>query len=532
MPERKVSVSSGLYGDLLGTVRSWSSSQPSLGVVVLEWADLDLRLGFRSLGGWGQKVVPSILEGVRSNLDILRKQIDALSLSSRIVVTTPSLPLPPAFHTVSWQASEAELILTAAFAEFAKDIAAHPAVSVIRTEKLNATSKIDTRYDLRSDINAGFPYTLSHADAMGQAIANLLRPQETKKGLITDLDDTFWLGLVGEAGPENVHWDLSNHAQIHGLYQQMLLSLADQGVLVGVASKNTLEIAEKALTRNDCIVGKDNLFPLEIHWEPKSRSVARILRAWNVGADSVVFVDDNPIELEEVKLSHPGVECLLFPKNDYGAFWEFLNNLRDLFGKARLSAEDSYRLASIREGMAFSDADLPSDQVENLLASAEAEVAFDFDPAASDHRLFELINKTNQFNLNGERLTTEEWQRRLSDPETITISAQYKDKFGPLGRIAALQAKRDGNSVRVESWVMSCRAFARRIEYQMLARLFEETGADCAAFRFVPTAKNAPIRDFLASLFDEPGEGEGRINRDSFSAKCPTLYHRVIKQNG
>ena len=532
MPASKVSISPGLYGDLAGTIQDWLSRQPLAGVVLLEWADLDLRLGFRSLGGWGQKVVPSILDEVRNKLEHLRKLIDALSSSCRIVVMTPSLPLPPAFHTTSFQATEAELILTASMAEFTRQIAAHPAVSVVRMEKLNATSPPEARYDLRSDMHAGFPYSISHADAVGQAVANLLRPPETKKGLITDLDDTFWLGLAGEIGPENVAWDLSNHAQIHGLYQQMLQSLADQGVLVGVASKNTPEIAGAALSRPDCVMAKDNLFPLEIHWEQKSRSVARILKAWNVGPDAVVFVDDNPLELEEVKLSHPEVECLLFPKTEYNAFWIFLNRLRDLFGKARLSEEDSYRLASIREGAAFSDAELSGDETETLMAGAGAEILFDFKPAVSDLRLLELINKTNQFNLNGERLTSIEWQRRLSDPDTITISAQYKDKFGPLGKIAALQARRDGKTVRVESWVMSCRAFARRIEHQMLAQLFDSTGADFAILEFVETARNGPFRAFLGSLLDQSRQDSYGIERDSFAAKCPALYHRVTKQNG
>ncbi len=89
--------------------------------------------------------------------------------------------------------------------------------------------------------NTGFPYSLPHAEVLGRALAGLLNPPKPKKGLITDLDDTLWAGLIGEVGHDQVSWDLASHTQFHGLYQQMLGALADQGVLIAIASKNTAE---------------------------------------------------------------------------------------------------------------------------------------------------------------------------------------------------------------------------------------------------------------------------------------------------
>jgi len=57
------------------------------------------------------------------------------------------------------------------------------------------------------------------------------------KGLITDLDGTLWLGIVGETGVAGVSWSLAEHAQIHGLYQQLLRHFSEMGVLLAVASK-------------------------------------------------------------------------------------------------------------------------------------------------------------------------------------------------------------------------------------------------------------------------------------------------------
>ena len=170
------------------------------------------------------------------------------------------------------------------------------------------------RLDLKSDLAAGLPYSLAHADALAAALAQLLARETPKKGLITDLDDTLWNGIVGEVGPQGVNWDLASHQQIHGLYQKLLASFSEEGVLVAIASKNDPRVVEEALDREDMILKRRHVFPSEVHWKAKSGSVERILRTWNVGADSVVFVDDSPMELAEVAAAHPGIECILFPK--------------------------------------------------------------------------------------------------------------------------------------------------------------------------------------------------------------------------
>src|SRR5207245_3107205 len=99
------------------------------------------------------------------------------------------------------------------------------------------------------------------------------------------------------------------------------------------AIKNDRSLVEKAFQRKDLILSRDAIFPMEVHWGPKSESVARILKIWNVAVDAVVFIDDSPTELAEVKLSHPDVECILFPRRDCGAIYELLERLRNFFGK-------------------------------------------------------------------------------------------------------------------------------------------------------------------------------------------------------
>lgn len=530
-PARKVVIETGLFGDLPGTIQNFVAQAAGTAVMALEWFDLDPRLGYRQTGGWGQRVVPGILENVNARLHQLDSMITGLSSSVRLIVSLPTLDLPPAFHTVGWQASEAEVALSQALTAFASRIVAHPSVTLLNQQRLNAVSPNSSRYDFRSDLNTGFPYTQTHAEALGSALAGLITAPPPKKGLITDLDDTLWSGLVGEIGAAEVSWDLSSHTQFHGLYQQSLRALAEQGVLVGIASKNSPAVVEQALNRSDLVVDRTKIFPVEVHWDAKSGSVERILKAWNISADSVVFIDDSPMELAEVKAAHPGIQCLLFPKEDFVGGLKLLHQLRDLFGKPRLSEEDSFRLESIRQGMTFAAAGKTGSVANDLLASAEAVLTLEFMADSADKRVWELVNKTNQFNLNGKRFTEQEWHEEMTVPDSFLVSVSYEDKFGPLGKIAAVKGHKQAGSVLIDTWVMSCRAFSRQIEHQVIAQIFKHFNASELVFQYLETAKNQPLTEFLRSLLKaEPKDG-AKVTHNNFSQWCPQLHHEVrLKQ--
>jgi FkbH-like protein len=189
-------------------------------------------------------------------------------------------------------------------------------------------------------------------------------------------------------------------------------------------------------------------------------------------------------------------------------------------------------LQSIRQGQQFQDAASSGNSTEDLLAAAEAQVTLEFDPPPSDKRVVELVNKTNQFNLNGSRFTDGEWHEKASDPSSVTLAISYQDKFGPLGKIAVVRGSREGNQLRIHAWVMSCRAFSRRIEHQTLAQLFDRYGAETILFDFNPTPKNKPIADFLRDLLDEEPANGVALTREKFNEKLPKLYHQLVEKNG
>lgn len=527
LPARRVVIEPGLFADVAGTLENAARQEAQAVVLLLEWADLDPRLGFRGAGGWSAAAIPDIVASSRAALDRIAGAIARLPDAWPAAVALPGLPLPPLFSPVGLHASAGELALRASVAEFASRVAGRGCL-VLHSGHMDEVSPAPERYDFRSDLTVGFPYKLGHADALAANLSALLVPAAPRKGLITDLDDTLWAGLVGEAGPDGVTWDLSSHSQVHALYQNLLAALASEGVLIGVASKNQPAVVERALGRADLLIAPGRMFPCEVSWNAKSAAVDRILRTWNVGADSVVFVDDSPMELAEVAAAHPGIECLRFPGNDYPAAFAFLRRLRDLFGKPRVSEEDALRLESIRQGEVFQEA-AGGAAPETFLQQAGAEITIDFETGAEDKRTLELVNKTNQFNLNGVRVTPAEWQARLARPGAVLAVISYRDRFGPLGKIAVAQGRVEGSRLHLETWVMSCRAFARRIEHQTLRRLLSACEVNELFFEFEPTPKNGPLQEFFGQFLEARPTSGFALGAEQMERHLPPLYHRVVE---
>lgn len=529
-PDLRFEIHTPLYGDLVHGAGQLAGSGLDGVAVVVEWADLDPRLGLRRLGGWGPSLDASLVETAARRLAALHEALAALGRETRVALAGPTLPLPPAFHTPTWQAGGAEALLRQRVAEFAAACAGEPGLVVLASQALDAGSPPGERHDVRSELRSDFPYSRSHAAALGAALARALQPPAPLKGLITDLDDTLWRGLVGEVGADGVHFDLDRRSHVHALYQQLLQSAAEAGVLLAVASKNAPEVAERALAREDLRLGRERLFPVAAGWGPKSEMVERILESWNVGADAVAFVDDSAMELAEVAERFPGIHTFRFPAEDDAAALALLRELRDRLGRGSVGADDALRLESLRSGAGFRSEAGASDP-EAFLAGLEAEVGLDFRRPPPDARPLELVNKTNQFNLNGRRLGEAEWQRRLGDAGRFLLVASYTDRFGPLGRIAVLEGELRDDRAIVKTWVMSCRAFARRIEYACLDALFERFGVERVELEYDETPRNAPVLDFLATLVDEPKPGPIRIDADVYRARRPEL-HCGVRSDG
>jgi FkbH-like protein len=518
-----VQVHAGVFDDLTGNVERSSAAGLDPVAVVVEWSDLDPRLGLRRLGGWRPEQLDDVVAQTRTGLERLERAVLAAAQGRRVVCVMPTLPLPPLFPQPPGQSGPHELELRALAAGLAARLSAEPGVSIVNHQRLDTLSPAAARRDVKAELAAGFPYSLEHASAAAALLAELLCPPVPRRGLITDLDDTLWAGLLDEAGPTEVSWSEADHR--HGLYQELLASLAGAGVLIGVASRNDPGLVAEALASPDLLVGRDALYPVEVTWGAKSPSIRRILATWNIAADTVVFIDDSPLERDEARERLPGLLTLSLPSDDDG-IWPFLEHLRALFGKSELSAEDGLRLQSIQAAQALHSELAADDGSADFLAGVDATVEFHHGTAHAS-RALELISKASQFNLNGQRLTEVDLARAMRrGGELLTVS--YADRYGPLGMIAALLVTPGDEVPAIDAWVMSCRAFARRVEHHTLRHVFDRCAADEVALVFRPTARNVAVREFLTSLGGDQSEGRLRVTRERFEQRAPPLVHRVV----
>jgi FkbH-like protein len=520
----RIEIQQGLFGDFAGNLRRLASNEAHCGIVLMEWTDLDPRLGIRTMAAWSPSVYSDILSTVRARALEVQQAIEKACQRMPVVLSMPTLPLPPISFVPGWQASTFEIELKAALHSFASQVSQYAQVRILNPQRIDMVSPLQERFDVESELLTGFPYKLPHASALANLLACLTRRPAPKKGLITDLDDTLWRGILGEVGVDGISWDLDHYSQMHAFYQRLLGALSSEGVLIAVASKNELSLVEQALLRKDLAISANSIFPMEASWGPKSEAVARILKTWNVGADSVVFVDDSPLELAEVKASHPDVECIKFPTKDSLGVYHLAIRLRDLFGKSAILQEDTIRAESIRRSHAgLAAPERAKTTHANFLEQVEAEMSFNFSKSPLDPRALELVNKTNQFNLNGKRYTEAAWHNYLLDPESFLLVVSYTDKYGPLGKIAVAAGRREGMKLKIDAWVLSCRAFSRRIEYRSLEELFAKFGVEEIELDYLATERNSPLREFLAEILGgAPAPGCG-ISRQAFHARAKTL---------
>lgn len=529
--EQKVEIENGLYGDILGNLDRLAKGDREFGMVLIEWPDLDPRLGIRSTARWTASELSDILATARARASRIQQGIEESSHRTPLAVCFPTLPVPPISFAPGWEASSFDLDLRGVVQSLAAAVAQLAQVRILSAQHLDLESPLRERLDVESDCLTGFPYRLQHASILAASFARLARAPVPKKGIITDLDNTLWRGILGEDGVDGVSWDLEHNSQMHAFYQRFLGALASEGVLIGVASKNEPLLVEEALRRKDLALSPDALFPIEASWKPKSQSVTRILERWNVGPDSVVFLDDSPMELAEVRASYSEMECLQFPNKDNAAVYNLTLRLRELFGRSAILEEDSIRLESIRCSQGHVDV-LDESMATDFLAKVKAEFTFTFSKTPVDPRALELVNKTNQFNLNGKRYTEASWHNFLSDPSSFLLVASYRDKFGPLGKIAVLAGTASKKALSITSWAMSCRAFSRQIEYKCFAELLARFDPDEIDLDFLRTDRNGPIQEFFSEIFGTAPSSNFVISRQDLDLRLENILRPQEVMNG
>lgn len=370
------------------------------------------------------------------------------------------------------------------------------------------------------------PFLAHHQVALLRALLGL-----TSKCLVLDLDGTLWGGVIGEDGIAGIRLGGSPEGEAYREFQSYVKSLRERGIILAACSKNNEADAKLVFTSHpETVLTLDDFAVFLADWSSKDENLRRIARSLNIGLDSIVLVDDNPVERAWIRRQLPEVEVPELPVDpaDYvKALDQYL-----YFEGLEVTGEDRQRTDHYRGNLEREQFQAGSENLESFLAGLQMRVELRPFDEANLPRISQLINKTNQFNLTTQRMSENQVREIMDGPNYYTQFLRVRDRFGDNGITGILIASRDAEGLRVDHWLMSCRVLGRELEKVMLDSVRKYAllaGYEAIVGLYRPTDKNRQVEDLYErmgfDLIETAGSGERKYRLPSFRApECPRWF--------
>src|SRR5438552_37331 len=388
------------------------------------------------------------------------------------------------------------------------EAAASEGVLLLDVARASEIDGIDAWFDAGRWMQAKMEIAPPAAPLYGDLVARIVAAQRglSKKCLVLDLDNTLWSGVIGDDGLEGIVLGEGSAAgEAHLALQRYALQLKARGVILAVCSKNDTTIAEAVFRDHpEMLLRRADFAAFVANWEDKAANLKTIAGRLNIGLDSLVFVDDNPVERARVRESLPMVAVPELPE-DVAYYVGCLANA-GYFETVSFTPDDQVRAEQYaanteREALLGS-----SESVDDFLRGLRMSVVFGPVKAVDLSRVTQLINKTNQFNPTTRRYTAEEVEAIAAAPEMISLQFRLLDRFGDNGLISILILRPEpeqADVLQIDTWVMSCRVFGRDLEFEAMNIAVETArrrGVRAFRANYIPTKKNGVIRDLYPRL--------------------------------
>lgn len=364
-------------------------------------------------------------------------------------------------------------------------------------------------------------------------VVRILRGK-AKKVVVLDCDNTLWGGVVGEDGIDGIKLDGHDYpGRAYYDFQKTLLHLANRGVLITICSKNNEADVIEVLERHPwCLLKPSHLSGWRINWQDKASGIRALAEELNIGLDSFVFVDDSDVECGMVREMLPDVTVLRVPEQPY-RLPQLL--LRDgLFDTLAISEEDRTRAQLYQKESQRKMARGSFQSVREYLESLEIVAEIRRPRPGEIARVAQLTQKTNQFNLTTRRYSEEDVARFAAAEDSAVYSLSASDKFGSLGLVGVLIARRNGHRADIDSYLLSCRALGRDLEIAFLRRALGELecqwGVDEWRAEYLRTAKNVQVADFWQRVgFETTANEEGGARYRADAGALERLHRPFIR---
>ncbi len=369
---------------------------------------------------------------------------------------------------------------------------------------LSSLIGLEKWYDNELWFNYKYAMSFEGITYVAHSVASIIKSiyGKNKKAIALDLDNTLWGGVIGDDGVNGIK--IGSETAIGEAYedfQKYIKDIKDIGIILTINSKNDLENALEGLRHPSMILHKEDFFTIKSNWNLKSNNILESAREINIGEDSFVFIDDNPVERELVRSQ---INTVSVP--EIGDKIELFKNFVDrnnYFEIISLSKEDLERAKYYQDNQNREKEQQNYSNYNDYLKSLDMIAEIDEAKEVYLERIYQLINKTNQFNLTTKRYTKSEVDEVYKDPNQILLYGKLKDKFGDNGLISIIIAEQKGKILEIPLWLMSCRVLKRDMEIAMLnelVNLAKERGIEKLLGTYIPSKKNSMVKDHYKNL--------------------------------
>lgn len=457
--------------------------------------------------------------------------------AAMILVNSFELPKFPVSGVLDYQSANSQTnTIRRMNLQLVDKLTRHSNVYIVDLSMLVAELGYDKFIDERFWHIAKNPYTFAALKRLSAEYWRFVRARlgMAKKCLVLDCDNTLWGGIIGEDGLDSIKVGASYPGSCYRDLQEAALALYQRGILLALCSKNNKEDVLQVLAEHpDMVLRKEHFATMRVNWQDKATNLKEIATELNIGLDSLVFVDDNPSEIELILQSLPEIRTLQVPR-DLSKLKNLLS-YEGLFDTLAISHEDRNRSAMMQSEVMRRELRQSGLSLDEYLQSLQMRIAIRSADDFTIPRIAQLTQKTNQFNLTTRRYTESEI-RAICATGSDVLSLQVTDRFGDNGIVGVCIVTYSTHSALVDSFLLSCRVIGRGIEVVLLneaIRRARSRGCGILRGEYIKTAKNSQVRDFYQSrgfhlIEQNEASSSSALEIEDYSPADPTYFERIV----
>jgi len=187
-------------------------------------------------------------------------------------------------------------------------------IHILSLQELNKYYPVSDVHNIYSELEGHIPYTPKTYVALASLVFRKVHALSRKdyKVIVLDRDNTLWRGVCGELGDFGVEISLA-----YKKLQKVMLDQKNSGRLLCLCSKNNEEDVFSVFSNNtEMELSLDDIVSSRINWLAKSDNIISLSEELNLGLDSFIFIDDDPVQCAEVRSNCPQVQTVQLPTSD------------------------------------------------------------------------------------------------------------------------------------------------------------------------------------------------------------------------